>query len=245
MRTITKILLSLLPKHIKIKMLMKKVILFVAAAITSIAAMAQETFTREMPCKNDYGQVIANKMGTICLPYAAKAHDCTVYRLLSASADEWIFQEVTSMEANTPYVFVVDNNTTLQASFEQVGETVAAEAPIADAAGVEGAFVGSYNRKMIRGEKMYFLSYDKINFNNGKAIVATPNRAYFKADVMPEGETLSENVKLTFLASEGGDTTGVDELNSASDSESAEIARQNIGLKQGSYKIGGKHVIVK
>ena len=225
---------------------MKKTLLLAALALTSMAAVAQDAFKREMPCKNDYGQVIANKMGTICLPYAAEPSDCSVYKLVSASAKEWVFQQVFTMEANTPYVFVVDNNTTLEASFTQKGETVMSDKPCADAAGVEGAFVGTYQRKMIRGEKMYFLSHDKVNFNNGLPIVATPYRGYFRADVMPEGETISDDLKLTFLsaAAADGGTTAVDEV-SAEAEKSAEVSRQNIGLKRGDYKINGKKVVVK
>lgn len=223
---------------------MKKTLLLAALALTSMAAVAQETFTREMPCKNDFGQVIANKMGTICLPYAAEPSDCSVYKLVSASAQEWVFQQVTSMEANTPYVFVVDNNTTFEASFTKVGEEVACQNPVADAAGVEGAFVGTYQRKMLRGQKMYFLSHDKINFNNGQPIVATPYRAYFSADVMPAGETISDNLKLTFLSANDEGTTAIDATAQKEEAETA-VGSQNIGLKQGRYNINGKKVVVK
>lgn len=220
---------------------MKKTLLLAVAALMSMAAMAQETFSREMPCKNNLGQVIATKMGTICLPYAATPVDCKTYKLVSASADEWVFQEVLKMDANTPYVFVVENNTTLEANFKQEGEAVACEAPVAEAAGVAGAFVGSYKEKVIRNKKMYFLSYDKVNYNDGLPIVATPYRAYFDASVMPAGQKLSENVKLTFLQAT---TTRISQV---ADEDAAEVtvARQNIGLQQGKYNINGKKVVVK
>lgn len=224
---------------------MKKTLLLAALALTSVAAFAQDVFKREMPCKNDYGQVIANKMGTICLPYAAVPSDCSVYKLVSASAQEWIFQEVKSMEANTPYVFVVDNNTTLEASFTKVGEEIECQNPTATAAGVEGAFVGSYKRQIIRGQKMYFLSHDKINFNNGLPIVSTPYRGYFSADVMPEGETISEDLKLTFrAAADDGGTTAL-EAAEMQEEEVTTLSRQHVGLKQGNYSINGKKVVVK
>ena len=222
---------------------MKKTLLMAAAALMSAAAFAQETFTREMPCKSDLGDIIATKMGTICLPYEAKPVDCTVYRLVSASADEWIFQQVLSMESNTPYVFVVDNNTTLEASFEQTGETVACDAPVAEAAGVANAFVGNYKREVLRGKKLYYISNDQVKYNNGLPIVSTPNRAYFSADVMPAGQTLSADVKLTFLQA------STSRINAAQAAESvdaeATVARQNIGLQQGQYNINGKKTIVK
>ena len=220
---------------------MKKILLMAAAAMIGVAAQAQETFSREMPCKNDLNQVIATKMGTICLPYDAQPQDCSVYRLLSASSDEWVFQEVKSMKANTPYVFVVDNNTTLQANFIQTGDAVECDAPTGEAAGVAGAFVGTYKQKVIRGQKMYFLSYDKVNFNNGRPIIATPNRAYFTADVMPEGEALADNVKLTFLpASERTQSNG----KAAVDAD-ANVNRLHIGLQQGQYRINGQKTTVK
>ena len=139
---------------------------------------------------------------------------------------------------------MVDNNTTLEASFTKVGEEVACQNPVADAAGVKGAFVGTYQRKMLRGQKMYFLSHDKINFNNGQPIVATPYRGYFTADVMPAGETISEDLKLTFLSASGDDTTGIEASDVKEDSETT-ISRQNLGLKQGHYNINGKKVVVK
>jgi len=220
---------------------MKKTLLLLATAMLSVTAFAQ-TFTREMPCKSELGDVIAKKMGTICLPYEAKPVDCNVYKLVVASSDEWIFQEVLSMEANTPYLFVVASNTTLEASFEQVGEEIACDAPVGEAAGVANGFVGSYKREVLRGQKMYFVSYDKINFNNGLPIVSTPNRAYFSADVMPAGQTLSENVKLTFLPAS---TTRISVAEDATEETDATVARQNIGLQQGRYNINGKKTVVK
>lgn len=220
---------------------MKKTFLLLATALLSVSAFAQ-TFSREMPCKNELGDVIATKMGTICLPYEAKPVDCSVYKLVSASSEEWIFQETLSMEANTPYLFVVDNNTTLEANFEQIGEEVACDAPTAEAAGVANGFIGSYKRQILRGRKMYFVSYDKINYNNGQPIISTPNRAYFSADVMPAGQTLSENVKLTFLPAS---TTRINSAEASVKENDATIARQNIGLQQGRYNINGKKAIVK
>lgn len=220
---------------------MKKTLLLLATAMLSVTAFAQ-TFTREMPCKNDLGDVIATKMGTICLPYEAKPVDCKVYTLISASSEEWIFQEVLAMEANTPYLFVVANNTTLEASFEKVGEEVACEAPVGEAAGVSKAFVGSYKREILRGKKLYFVSYDKINFNNGQPIISTPNRAYFSADVMPAGQTLSENVKLTFIPAS---TTRINSAAASAEEMDATVVRQNIGLQQGRYNINGKKTLVK
>lgn len=218
---------------------MKKILLLATIAMMSFAGMAQETFTREMPCKNNLQEVIATKMGTICLPYAAKPVDCSVYRLVSASAEEWIFQQVLDMEANTPYVFVVDNNTTLEASFEQCGEVIECDAPVADAAGVKDAFVGSYKDKVVRGD-IFFLSYDKINSNNGKPVMGTANRAYFKADVLG-GQQLSENVNLTFIPASA---TRIQSAERVQESETV-VQRQQIGLESGRYEIGGKKVVVK
>jgi len=224
-------------------MLMKKTLLLAVAALMSASAFAQETFTREMPCKNDLGEVIATKMGTICLPYEAKPVDCSVYRLISASGTEWVFQEVLSMEANTPYVFVVDNNTTLEASFEKRGEEVACDAPKGEAAGVADAFVGNYKREILRGKKMYYISHDRVLYNNGLSIISTPYRAYFTADVMPEGETLSEEVKLTFLSA---NTSRIQSAEAeAAEEDAVAIATQNIGLKKGQYNINGKKAVVK
>lgn len=224
-------------------MLMRKTLLLIVTAMLGISAWAQsETFVREMPCKNDLGEVIATKMGTICLPYAATPVDCSVYKLVSASADEWVFKQVLSMDANTPYVFVVDNNTTLEASFQKNGEEVACSAPTAEAAGVADAFVGSYQRKIIRGEKMYYFSYDKVCYNNGLPVMSTPNRGYFKSSVMPEGQTLSDNVKMTFLQA---NSSSLNKLDSDSAEDAVSISRQSVGLESGSYQINGKKVVVK
>lgn len=219
---------------------MKKTLLLVAATLMSAAAMAQDVFTREMPCKNNLGEVIANKMGTVCLPYAAEAHDCSVYKLVSATADKWVFQEVNSMEANTPYVFVVDNSTTLEASFEKIGEEVPVAKPSTDAAGVENAFVGSYRQTVIR-DQIYFISNDKVNSSKGKPVLSTPNRGYFTSNVLPSGQTLSDNVKLVFLHS---NSTAIQEV-SAEEEAAATVSKNNIGLESGNYQINGKKVIVK
>lgn len=219
---------------------MKKTLLLLASALLSVSAFAQ-TFSREMPCKSDLGDIIATKMGTICLPYEAKPVDCSVYKLVSASSDEWIFQEVLQMEANTPYLFVVANNTTLEANFEKVGEEIACDAPVGEAAGVANGFVGSYKREILRGKKLYFISYDKINYNNGQPIISTPNRAYFSADVMPAGQTLSKDVKMTFLPV----TTRINAVAESAEEKEVSVARQNIGLQQGRYNINGKKAVVK
>ena len=224
-------------------MLMKKTLLLAALSMMGVCAMAQEVFTREMPCKNDFGEVIGTKMGTICLPYDAAPVDCSVYKLVSASADEWIFKEVLDMQANTPYVFVVDNNTTLEASFTQLSEEVACDTPCGEAAGVEGAFIGSYKRKVISGKNMYYVSNDKINCNKGLPVMATPYRGYFSADVMPEGVSLSENVKMTFIRE---NATRLQRLDAAEEEESVVVVgKQNIGLEAGKYQINGKKVVVK
>lgn len=223
-------------------MLMKKTLLLAAVSMVSACAMAEDVFTREMPCKNDFGEVIGTKMGTICLPYDAAPVDCSVYKLVSASADEWIFKEVVDMQANTPYVFVVENNTTLEANFTKVGEEIACENPCGEAAGIEGAFIGGYKRKVISGTKMYYVSNDKINFNDGKAVMATPYRGYFSAEVLPAGVTLSENVKLTFIRE---NATRIDNLENVAEESESVVSRQSIGLEAGKYQINGKKIIVK
>lgn len=222
---------------------MKNTLLLAALSMMSVCAMAEDVFTREMPCKNDFGEVIGTKMGTICLPYDAVPVDCSVYSLVSASADEWIFKEVKDMQANTPYVFVVDNNTTLEAGFTKCGEEIACENPCGEAAGVAGAFIGGYKRKVISGINMYYISNDKVNCNKGLPVMSTPYRGYFSADVMPEGETLSENVKLTFIAE---NATRIQNVDAAAEEETEYVVgRQNLGLEAGKYQINGKKIIVK
>lgn len=221
---------------------MKKTLLLFAVSMISAAAIAQDVFTREMPCKNDFGEVIGTKMGTICLPYDAAPVDCSVYKLVAASADEWVFKEVLDMQANTPYVFVVENNTTLEASFTQCGDEIACENPCGEAAGVEGAFIGGYKRKVISGINMYYISNDKVNCNKGLPVMSTPYRAYFSADVMPEGQTLSENVKLTFIRE---NATRLQKLDAAEEEAVVTVDKQNIGLESGKYQINGKKVVVK
>ncbi len=74
-----------------------------------------------------------------------------------------------------------------------------------------------------------------------KNILGSPNRAYFRADVMPEGETLADDVKLTFLPAQErvkGEANAAVERN-------AEVNRLHIGLKQGQYNINGWKTVVK
>lgn len=224
---------------------MKKTLLLAFAAIMSVSAFAQtksvENFVRTMPCTNDYGQVIATQMGTIVLPYAPVVEGATLYELRSASATEWVFQAVTEPQANTPYVFVVDADAQ-EVRFNGAGESCMSDAPVASAAGVESAFVGSYKRQIIR-KKIYYLSNDRINCSNGKAVMTTPYRAYFDGSVLADGVELADNVKLTFVNPSQAAITSVD---ASDEAESAvRISRQHISLQPGIYQINGKKAQIK
>lgn len=209
----------------------------------SAAAFAQtlsvENFVREMPCKNDRGEVIAEKMGTIVLPYAPQVEGATLYQLVSASAKEWVFEAVSDPQANTPYVFVADKGVQ-EVRFYGDGQAKASVNPVADAAGKEGAFVGSYRRQIIR-KQIYFLSFDRINSNDGKPVMSTPYRAYFDGSVLPEGTVLSDNVKLTFINHSG---TSISEVEGDAEC-SIQLSRQQISLQPGTYQINGKKAVVK
>ena len=61
---------------------------------------------------------------------------------------------------------------------------------------------------------------------------------------MPAGETISDNLELTFLSANDEGTTAIDATALKEETETA-VGSQNIGLKQGRYNINGKKVVVK
>ena len=223
---------------------MKKIALLAASLVMAGSALAQTTqfqlrdFSRQMPCTNGRGEVIASEVGTVCLPYAPSlVEGATLYELYSASADEWVFVSVSEPQANTPYVYRV-NSDAKRVVFYGQGEYDRTLTEVKGAAaGHEDAFVGTY-RSIVMQKPLYYLAGDKVCYTD-QPINGTPFRCYFTTDVMPEGEVLSDNVRLTFttpaalsaLHVEGEATVTVD--------------RSNIGLQRGAYQMGGKKVQVK
>lgn len=223
---------------------MKKFTLFAACLMMAGAALAQNVqytvsnFVREMPCLNHRGEVLASEIGTVCLPYApTMVEGATLYELYSASAEEWIFVAVSEPQANTPYVYRVNNDAQRVVFYGKGTYDRKAEVK-GSAAGHEGAFVGAY-RSVVVNQPLYYLAGDKVCFTD-QPINGTQFRCYFTADVMPEGETLSENVKLTFTT-----PAALQAIASGNAEGKTVVDRHNIGLHQGEYQMGGKKVQVK
>lgn len=221
---------------------MKKLLLSTLSLMVSLSALAQtksvQNFVREMPCTDDLGQIIATQMGTIVLPYAPMVEGATLYELKSASATEWVFSAVANPQANTPYVFVVNEGAT-DVYFYGEGAADMQAAPVASAAGVEGAFVGSYKRQVIR-KKIYYISNDRLNTNDDRLVMSTPYRAYFDGSILPDGTELAEDVKLTFINTL---ETGLE--NVGKQQSAITISTQNISLQPGTYTINGQKAEVK
>lgn len=196
-------------------------------------------FAREMPCTNAAGDVIASQIGTVCLPYAPTLIEgATLYELVSASADEWIFQSVSEPQANTPYVYRVDDDAQ-QVIFHGQGDYDRSRSEVpGSAAGHEGAFVGTYRNRVVR-TPVYYFSGDKICYTE-QPITGTAFRCYFTTDVMPEGQKLSDNVRLTFVT-----PAGLRALQSQSADADVTVDQHNIGIAKGDYQMGGKKVLVK
>lgn len=221
---------------------MKKLTILIAAFMMAAVSFAQTSqyvvrnFVREMPCTNGRGEVIASQIGTICLPYAPTVVEgATLYELYSASASEWIFVSVNNPQPNTPYVYRV-NNDAERVTFYGEGRFDRNAEVKGSAAGHDGAFVGTYRSCVVR-QPLYYLSGDKVCYTENP-ISGTQFRCYFTTDVMPEGETLSENVTMTFTT-----PTALQEMNVSGNR--TVIDRHNIGLQQGEYQLGGKKVLVK
>lgn len=223
---------------------MKKITLMAACLLMAGSAFAQKAqyvvsdFAREMPCTNGRGEVIATQVGTICLPYAPTlVEGATLYELYSASADEWVFVTVSEPQANTPYVYRV-NDDAKQVTFYGQGRHERELEVMGSAAGHENAFVGTYRSHVVT-KPLYYLAGDKVCYTD-QPINGTQFRCYFTTDVMPEGEVLSDNVRLTFTTPAALSHLQLDEADAL-----VEIDRGNIGLQKGSYIIGTKKVLVK
>lgn len=221
---------------------MKKLTILTAAFMMAASAFAQKAqyvvrdFVREMPCTNYRGDVIASQIGTVCLPYApTMVEGATLYELYSASATEWVFVSVSDPQPNTPYVYRVNSDASRVVFYGEGRFDRSAEVK-GSAAGHEGAFVGTYRSGVVR-QPLYYLSGDKVCYTD-QPINGTQFRCYFTADVMPEGETLSDNVTMTFTT-----PTALQEMNVSG--KHTVIDRHNIGLQQGEYQLGGKKVQVK
>jgi len=221
---------------------MKKLTILAAAFMMATAAFAQKAqyvvrdFVREMPCTNNRGEVIATQVGTICLPYApTMVEGATLYELVSASANEWVFVTVSDPQANTPYVYRV-NNDAQRVVFYGEGNYDRNEVVVGSAAGCEGAFVGTYRSRVVQ-QPLYYIANDKVCYTE-EPINGTQFRCYFTTDVMPEGEVLSDNVQMTFTTPAALREMGVAEQQTI-------VERHNVGLQQGEYQLGGKKVMVK
>lgn len=215
-----------------------------ACLLMAGTAMAQKVqysvtdFSREMPCTNGRGEVIASQVGTVCLPYAPTlVEGATLYELYSATGEEWVFVSVSEPQPNTPYVYRV-NDDAKRVTFYGHGTFDRQQVITGTAAGVEDAFVGSYRAILVQ-KPVYYLSGDKVCYTE-QPVSGTAFRCYFNADVMPEGEVLSDNVRLTFTT-----PAGLQNLQSEHPQSSTVIDRANIGLQQGDYLLGGKKVQVK
>lgn len=196
-------------------------------------------FTRQMPCTDARGQIIATQLGTVCLPYApTMVQGATLYELYSASADEWVFVAVSEPQANTPYVYRV-NDDAQSVTFYGSGSYDRSLSKVAgSAAGHEGAFVGTY-RSCVVNEPAYYLSGDKVCYTE-QPLGGTQFRAYFTPAVMPQGQTLSDNVRLTFTT-----PAALRALQQSGQQAATVVDRHNIGLQQGQYQMGGQQVQVK
>lgn len=205
-----------------------------------VATATVNDFVREMPCLNNRGEVIGTELGTICLPYVPRVEGATLYELVSASAREFVFREVTMPQANTPYVFRVNEGAS-QVVFGGMGDYEVRRADVAtEAAGVSDAFVGSYTSHVIH-EPVFFLSHDKVQYTD-QPVMTTRFRAYFKASILPEGTVLSPDLRLLFLSADG--TADLHDISQDS-ADALQLTRQHVGLQQGTYQIGGRKVEVK
>lgn len=243
---------------------MKKITLIAAAAFVALAASAQtkvsstqspvrqplsvrtspavavRDFVRPMPCLNNRGEVIAKEMGTICLPYVPQVEGATLYELVKASSTEFVFREVTDPQANTPYVFRVNEGVS-EVVFGGSGEYMYNVSDVyASAAGVDDAFVGSYRTHVVN-EPLFYLNGDQIRYTD-QPLYTTRFRAYFKASILPEGTVLSPNVQTRFINADG--TAAMSQLE-VENTTPVKVSRQNIGLQQGTYQLGGKRIEVK
>lgn len=203
-------------------------------------AVTVRDFVRPMPCLNNRGEVIGREIGTICLPYEPQVEGATLYELVKASSTEFVFREVTHPQANTPYVFRINEGAS-EVIFGGMGEYQYSTTDVtSSAAGVEDAFMGSYRSHVIE-EPIYYLSNDQIHYSD-QPVLTTRFRAFFKASILPEGTVLSPNVQTRFISA--NNTTALDQLD-ADNTEVVKVSRQNIGLQQGTYQLGGKKVEVK
>lgn len=229
---------------------MKNVILSAVAFLLVGTASAQtvqrfssvsvvKDFAREMPCTNAKGDIIASQIGTVCLPYAPTLIEgATLYEVVSASADEWIFQSVSEPQANTPYVYRVDDDAQQVIFHGQGNYDRNCTEVLGSAAGHEGVFVGTYRSRVVR-TPMYYFSGDQICYTE-EPVTGTSFRCYFTAAVMPEGQKLSDHVRLTFVT-----PAGLRALQSQSGDAQVTVDQNNIGIAKGDYQMGGKKVQVK
>lgn len=224
---------------------MKKFTLIAACLLMAGSAFAQRVqykvsdFVREMPCTNHRGEVIATQVGTVCLPYAPTlVEGATLYELYSASAQEWIFVSVSEPQANTPYVYRVNDDAKRVVFYGEAEYDRSLTEVKGAAADCEDAFVGTY-RSVVVNKPLYYLAGDKVCYTD-QPINGTPFRCYFTTDVMPAGQTLSDDVKLTFTT-----PAGLASMQAEQGAGHIVVDRANIGLQRGEYLVGGQKVQVK
>ena len=192
----------------------------------------------------------ADQMSTVCLPFALTAEEVTAagtfYELTSYSNETLHFNEVSTTEANKPYLFKATSTGTPFSSYSS-------KAIVAGGAGTTdvttAAMIGTYTEQTLKSGSNTLYGYRasdgtfvQIGSTNGAHI--NPFRAYIQ--VPGASSVKAFNIDL------GGDATGIhatmnDEL---TNSESAGAVYNLNGQRvsrptRGMYILNGKKVVIK
>lgn len=130
----------------------------------------------------DYERAITNtaNVGTICLPYAVAEGDyagATFYELVSYADNMLVFEQVSSLEAGMPYVFLPEEDATSITCYYSGEEALTANH--------KNGLYGSYTRELIGGNQDNYVIVSNQCRQVGANTYVGANRAYIKLSEVP------------------------------------------------------------
>ena len=156
-----------------------------------------------------------HSMSTICLPFAMNATDLfkfnvtKAYKFMKANDNTATFEEVTSTEADTPYL--IEPTTAIEIANEKPIEFVNKQIPASNIA--TGDFIGTYQYRNLNAKDGEYTNYifgfntQKFNYVKSTGASFKPFRAYLRSK-QPAG-SLAKSIEFKIW---DGSVTGIEQI---------------------------------
>ena len=204
-----------------------------------------------------FGEQIADKFGTICLPYQAAVACAKIYEITGAGTGYVELAEVDGlMEAGKPYFYCTTENTTPEYVADGVTKktnnnvffyqaTAATVASPVENNGLIGTFTDT---TAPQGDNFYVLSSNKLYYTTGATVNVGANKAYIDmSKIVNKSSEAKGRITIDFNDIEA---TGIESVNDAANAlNSGKMydlsGREVTNPTSGIYIMGGKKIIIK